>query len=260
MVQHEEWAEIYDGVYADHPVLIDDVPFYVDEAVKSGGPVLELACGTGRVAIPIAQAGIEVVGLDHSPRMLEVAKGKAAAAGLSTQRLRLVQGDMADFDLGQRFPLVIIPFRSFLHMETVEDQKRCLQTIADHLVNGGRLILNVFVPKLELIVEDWTGPHFWREFSHPRTGRRMLVWDTRTYDTHSQRLHNRFLFQELDEDGTVVNQYYRTLHFRYMFRYEAQHLFEGCGYEAEALYGWFDRRPFDEKSEEMVWVLRRGSS
>jgi SAM-dependent methyltransferase len=259
MVQQDEWADIYDAAYAGDPLVVDDIPFYVDEAVKSGGPVLELACGTARVAIPIAQAGVDVVGLDHSRCMLEAAKAKTETAGLLEGRLRLVQGDMRDFDLGQRFPLVIIPFRSFLHMMTVEDQKRCLQAIADHLAQGGRLILSIFVPKLELIVEDWTALHFWREFSHPQTGRRVLVWDTRTYDTYSQHVHNRFLFQELDEGGTVADQCYRTLDLRYVFRYEAQHLFEGCGYEVEALYGWFDRRPFDEKSEEMVWVLRKPS-
>jgi SAM-dependent methyltransferase len=260
VVQHDRWADVYDAVHCDAPVAIDDVPFYVEEAVRSGGPVLELACGTGRVAIPIARAGIDVVGLDESPRMLEVAKRRAEAAGLPEERLRLVQGDMRDFDVGQRFPLVIIPFRSFLHMEMVEDQKRCLGNIAEHLAGGGRLILNMFVPKLELIVEDWTTLHFWKEFSHPQTGRRVLLWETRTYDTHSQQISNRFLFHELDEDGTVVSQCYRTLSLRYMWRYEGQHLFEGCGYEVEALYGWFDRRPFDEKSEEMVWVLRRSRS
>ena len=132
MEQHDLWADIYDAMNT----LTEDIPFYMDEAVESGGPVLELGVGTGRVAIPIAQAGVNVVGLDHSPRMLEVAKRKAKTAGLSQRRLRLVQGDMRDFDVGQRFPLAIIPFRAFLHMYTVEDQKRCLQ--AHRPSSGGR--------------------------------------------------------------------------------------------------------------------------
>ncbi len=261
MSTHDQWADIYDAMHT----LTEDVPFYLDEAVKSGGPVLELGVGTGRVAIPIAQAGVDVVGVDHSPRMLEVAKRKAKTAGLSAKRLRLVQGDMRDFDLGQRFPLAIIPFRAFLHMYTVEDQRRCLQCIARHLQDRGRLAMNIFVPSLAVLVEDSTaltpetGFAFESKFTHPQSGRRVLVFHSRSHDYLRQMVHNWFLFQELDEQGTVVGQGYLPLDIRYLFRYEAQHLFEGAGFEVEALYGGFDRRPFDERSEEMVWVLRRGT-
>jgi ubiquinone/menaquinone biosynthesis C-methylase UbiE len=249
---HDQWADIYDAMHT----LTEDIPFYLDEAVKSGGPVLELGVGTGRVAIPIAQAGVNVVGIDHSPRMLEVAKRKAKVAGLSGRRLRLVQGDMRDFDLGQRFPLVIIPFRAFLHMYTVEDQRRCLHAIARHLEDGGRLALNVFVPRLDLLVDDSTPLAFRGDFTHPQTGRRVIVWHSREHDYLRQMIHEWRLLQELDEQGTVVSAWYLPLDIRYLFRYEAQHLFEGAGFAVEALYGGFDRRPFDEHSEEMVWVLR----
>ena len=104
------WADIYDSV---HP-LTEDIPFWVEEAQASGGPVLELACGTGRVAIPIAQTGVPVVGLDNSSAMLKVARVKARKLRLTTSVLRFTRGDMRNFSLGkQRFPLVIIPFRSF---------------------------------------------------------------------------------------------------------------------------------------------------
>ncbi len=258
MTIYDWWADIYDGVTAQQPLTQADVPFWVDEAVKSGGPVLELACGTGRVAIPVAQAGIDVVGLDHSQSMLAVARRKAEAAGLPEGRLLLVEGDMRDFALGRRFPLAIIPYRAFLHMYTVEDQKRCLAAIAARLAEGGRLIIDIFNPNLRLLAGDLTRLAYTSEFTHAETGRRVLVWESRRYDHLHQLVHNYFLFQEMDEDGLVVRQQIRPLTVRYLFRYEAQHLFEGCGYEVEALYGWFDRRPFDEKSEEMVWVLRRG--
>lgn len=194
-VPHDEWADIYDAAYAKLEVAIADVPFYVEEAVNSGGPVLELACGTGRVAIPIAQAGVPIVGLDHSPAMLAVAQRKAEAAGLDERRLHLVQDDMREFSLGKRFSLVIIPFRSFLLLETVEDQKRCLASIAGHLAEGGRLIMNFFVPSLNMLVADWSHLRLENEFTHPETGRQTLVWGTRVYDNYNHSYPTVFSFR-----------------------------------------------------------------
>src|SRR5690606_39167723 len=117
-------AEAYDDE-VDQLRAAADVPFYIDlarEAAAAGHPVLELGCGTGRVTIPVARAGVEVVGLDNAPAMLDVARRKAGGAPIP----RWVLGDMADFRLEERFGLVLIPFRSFLLLLTVEEQKRCL--------------------------------------------------------------------------------------------------------------------------------------
>jgi ubiquinone/menaquinone biosynthesis C-methylase UbiE len=141
-------AETYDRDVGSAADAMGDVPFYLElarEAAALGQPVLELGCGTGRVTIPIAQAGVEVVGLDNAPAMLNVARRKAAAAALD---VRWVQGDMRSFALDQRFGLVIIPFRSFLHLLTEADQLNCLACIRKHLLPGGRLALNFFAPKL----------------------------------------------------------------------------------------------------------------
>jgi ubiquinone/menaquinone biosynthesis C-methylase UbiE len=127
---------------------MDDVPFYLDlarQAAQRGQAVLELGCGTGRVTIPLALAGIEVVGLDNAPAMLNVARRKAVAAGAD---VRWLCGDMRSFRLDRRFGLVIIPFRSFLHMLTEADQVACLECIHEHLLPEGRLALNLFVNKL----------------------------------------------------------------------------------------------------------------
>ena len=149
-------ADLYDHVtpYRDRP----DVAFFVDAASTAGGPVLELGCGTGRVLIPTARAGIDIVGLDSSPRMLDVCRQRLLDEPEAAQkRVTLVQSEMQQFDLGRSFTLVTIPFRPFQHLLTVEDQLACLASIRRHLVEGGRLIFDVFNPSLDALVKQPLG-------------------------------------------------------------------------------------------------------
>ncbi|GAB4305613.1 MAG: class I SAM-dependent methyltransferase [Candidatus Bipolaricaulota bacterium] len=252
-----------DALYYDYysTGVPGDVAFYVEEARKAGSPVLELGCGTGRILIPVAQAGVEIVGLDRAPSMLAVAREKVAQLPRDVQeRISLVEGDMRDFALGRGFTLVMIPYRAFLHLLTVEDQKRALRSIRDHLVAGGRLVLNVFDPSLEMIVAHRTSLgsalKLDSEFTDPATGRRVLVWDTREYQTEEQTLRQYFVFEELDEGGNVVAKRFNPLVLRYLFRYEMQHLLELSGFRVEALYGDFARGPF-RSGREQVWVAAR---
>ena len=237
-----------------------DVPFYVEEAQKAGGPVLELGCGTGRILIPTAEAGVEIAGLDRAPSMLAIARDKVARLDPPVKgRIELVEGDMRDFSLGRRFKLVTIPYRAFLHLLTGEDQRRALRCVRDHLEPDGRLILNVFDPRLDTI-----GAHLGSfgsalkmvsEFVHPDTGRKVVVWDTRQYDPETQTIEQYFIFEELDGEGQVVNKTYSSLVLRYVHRYEMEYLLELCGYRVEALYGDFGRGPF-RYGREQIWVAR----
>jgi ubiquinone/menaquinone biosynthesis C-methylase UbiE len=145
-----KFAEAYDadmGVAAD---AMDDVPFYLElaqQAANEGHAVLELGCGTGRVTLPIARRGIEIVGLDNAPPMLAIARRKATKESLD---LTWVEADMNGFQLNCSFGLIIIPYRSFLHLLTDADQASCLAAIRSHLVPGGRLALNFFAPPFAL--------------------------------------------------------------------------------------------------------------
>jgi ubiquinone/menaquinone biosynthesis C-methylase UbiE len=257
--------EEYDRLDADYydyysTGLEGDVEFYVAEAQKAGSPVLELGCGTGRITFPIAQAGVSIVGLDLSPSMLEVARRKLAALDLEVQsRVKLVAGDMRDFSFDQRFNLIIIPYRAFMYMYTVEDQRQALTCIREHLTANGRLIFNIFDPRLDIIVGHFSplGAAFKMvsEFIHPETGRRVVVWDTRQYDPETQMIIQYFIFEDLDESGVVVSKRYVPLNLRYFYRFEMQHLLELCGYRLEALYGDFQRGPFRYGGEQ-IWVAR----
>jgi len=145
-------SALYDSFIADYydesPVVkgrLQDVAFYRDAARDFGDPVLELGCGTGRVTMALAQAGKRVTGLDLSERMLERAvKKRAALFTEERERIHLVQGDMARFDLGEKFRLIIIPFRPLQHLLEVKQQTDCLECVSKHLAPGGRLVLDVF--------------------------------------------------------------------------------------------------------------------
>ncbi len=238
-----------------------DVDFFLGlarRAHEAEQPVLELACGTGRIAIPIARQGIQIVGLDQSPAML--ARAREKSAGLDA--VRWVEGDMLRFELPERFGLVFIPYRSFQHMLTVDDQLACLSCIRGHLVSGGRLAIDIFNPNIVTIGQWLTTKRGGLErrrddYEHPRTGRAMERWETRVYRTAEQEVKSTFLDEELDDEGAVVSRTYRDLRLRYIFRYEMQHLLERSGFEIEALYGDLVGGAFEDTSPEMVWVARR---
>ena len=252
MNSFDSWAEIYDWVFAWKR---DDVQFYVEQARLSGGPVLELGSGTGRIAIPIAQAGIEIVGLESSTAMLREARRKTGDAPRSSGGIPVwVEGDMADFALGRQFALVIIPFRGFLSLLSVEEQMDCLRCIRDHLAPGGRLIFDVFVPDLEMLVEDDSTPFYVEDVPHPDSDRRLVVWHHNRFDNHNQINNARTILEEVDSGGEVVRRLYREFQIRYIHRFEAQHLLELAGFRVEELYGDFELGPFDDDSTDMVWV------
>ncbi len=247
---YDQWAAIYDSVYA---YVTDDIPFYVEEALSSGGPVLELGCGTARVAIPIARSGIDVVGVDSSPAMLEVARTKVDDARL-TDRLTLVEADMRDFSLSERFSLAIIPFRGFLSLLSVEDQMLTLGNIKRHLAPGGKLAFNIFVPDLNMLVQEGDVAYHFRDVTDAVTGKGQVMWHQSAYDNYNQIIDARVIVDQLDIDGVVERRLYKDFRLRYSHRWEIEHLLTVCGYEVESLFSDFDRSPFDEASTEMVWV------
>jgi SAM-dependent methyltransferase len=258
----EEYDRI-DAEYYDYysTGLEGDVDFYVAEAQKAGSPVLEIGCGTGRITFPVAQRGIVVTGLDLSPSMLEVAQRKLANLEPEIQqRVTIVWGDMRDFALDQRFNLIMIPYRAFLYMYTPEDQRQALTCIHNHLADEGRLIFNIFDPRLDIIASHFgslgSAVKMQNEFVHPTSGRRVVVLDTRQYDPEKQMIAQYFIFDEMDEDGLVVSRHYVPLNLRYVFRYEMQHMLSLCGFEIEALYGDFNRGSFRYGGEQ-IWVARK---
>jgi ubiquinone/menaquinone biosynthesis C-methylase UbiE len=255
--EYDAFAATYDLEYGTTRV---DIDFYVALAKAARPPVLELACGTGRITIPIARAGVPITGVDSSREMLARARAKLDPADVL--RVTLVEGDMRAFQLEERFGLAIIPARSFLHLLTSDDQVMALHNIGRHLLPGGRLALNFFVPNLRMIVEHAESSlgqalAYSHEFVDPESGQQVLVWRSLQHETHRQRIHAHFVYEWVDEAGATVARRHRHYTLCYIYRNEMEHLLARCGFEVEALYGDFEATPFGAESTEMVWVARQ---
>ncbi len=249
-------AELYDSDYATYDP--SDIAFYVEEATNCGSTVLELGCGTGRITIPIANAGIDIVGVEISPDMLEIARAKVAEMpSVVADRITLAQGDMCDFDLGRTFDLVLIPFRVFICLMTVEEQKQALRNIHRHMNDGAKLIINFFDPDLREILDHnermRSNQILMNQFRHPSTGNPVKEWSTWDYDLTEQTIEEVRNYVEQDFQGNILKSTTVKLRVRYIFRWEMYHLLELCGFRVETLYGDFDRSPFKARAEQ-IWV------
>jgi SAM-dependent methyltransferase len=229
---YDRIAGIYDPWSAS---VREDVEFYVEEALGSGGPVVELAVGTGRIAVPIAKAGLEVIGVDQSPEMLAVARGYAEREGVENL-VDLRVGDLREPPVAERVPLVTIPFRSLLHMPDDEERGRALRAAATLLEPGGRLVFDVFAPSNEDI-EETDG--LWLE-------REPGIFERADWDPRERTL-------VLSVRG---REHAASLQLQWLSAPEWNALIEDAGFEVEALHGWFDRRPW-EGGEDQIWVCRR---
>ena len=232
MTLYNSIAGIYDPWSAS---VVEDIAFYVDEAKRSGGPVVELAVGTGRIAVPLAQAGLPVIGVDLSDGMIGVARAYAAAHGVD-ELVDLRLGDLRDPPVDERVPLVICPFRSLLHMRDEREKGRALRAAHDLLEPGGRLVFDVFAPSSEDI-EETHG--LWLE-------REPGIFERADWDEGSRTLR---LSVRSGESAA-------SMELHWLSAAEWCRLIDEAGFELEALYGWFDRRPF-KGGEDMIWVCRR---
>jgi SAM-dependent methyltransferase len=256
--QSPDLAEFYDHVipYRNRP----DVPFYVAAALDAGGPVLELGCGTGRTLIPIARAGGTITGIDSSRWMLERCRERMAGEPEGVRaRVDLHPGDMRDFDLGRRFRLITVPFRAFQHLMTVEDQVHCLEAILRALEPGGRLILDLFNPSLARLAVDPAADHFDPEPPFTMPDGRVVVRHIRVLsrDVFAQVQEAEFRYEVRHPDGRSEDVFHR-FGMRYLFRYEVEHLLHRCGFEVDALYADYEKRPFGSQNPgDLIFVAKR---
>ncbi len=253
-MDYDAWAEWYDVFYATAGT--EDVDFYVKVAKSSGGPVLEIGCGTGRVSLPIAEAGIDIVGVDFSPAML----AKANERGSNSRNLGIsyefIRGDMRTLALGRKFPLVIIPARTLYLALTPEEQVQSLRKAAEHLAPGGILAFNLFVPDPNLISDTSEEPFSMGESINPATGLRCLLSAVNSPDPVTQTIRSVQTVEELDESGSVVRTEHLVVNLRFMYPSEVHLILEDAGLVADQVYGDFFGGPLEEDSEEMVWVVR----
>jgi SAM-dependent methyltransferase len=226
MAEYDTWAPVYDAWAAN---MTEDVPYYVELAREADGPVVELMVGSGRVAIEVVrQTGKPVLGIDSSPAMLAAARERSA--GLP---LELREGDVRELELDEPAALIYVPFRSLLHLHGWHEKRRVLERVAAALRPGGRFAFNAFVfdhriaARLDGTTRDQNG-----------------VVHTTRYAPADNRI------ELIRADGATIRLWWAT-------KSEWEGLIDVAGLEVEALYGWFDRRPFDDDSPELVWIARR---
>ena len=232
MTLYDPIARIYDPWSRS---VTEDIGFYVERAVASGGPVVELAVGTGRIAVPIAEAGIEVIGVDSSPGMLAVARETAVTAGVE-DRVDLRVGDLTQPPVEETVPLVICPFRTLLHMRSEAEKLEALHAAHSVLEAGGSFVFDVFRPSPEDIQETHG---IWLE-REPGI-EELAVWDETS----------RTLSLSVRARDTQA-----TFHLHWLSAPEWLQLLDRAGFAVEALYGWFDERPYAGE-EHMIFVCRR---
>lgn len=245
---YEKLARFYD---LEHAELTADLVFYLHFARQAGGPVLEVGCGTGRILLHLAPAGIEITGVDSSTAMLAIAGSKLG------KRVPLIEGDMRTVTLPGRYALVIISINTFMHLLTTSDQLDALTNLARHLAPGGRLIIDLPAgdelahqdPDARLTLE--------RTLLDPDTNHRVMKWVASRVDWTTQRQEVTYVYDELLDDGSV-RRTVAPMTLRHIFRYELMLLLDKAGYHLEALYGDYDLSPYDEGGPRMIAVAQLG--
>ncbi|HVS84337.1 MAG TPA: class I SAM-dependent methyltransferase [Gaiellaceae bacterium] len=226
MSEYDPWAPVYDA-WSSH--MTEDVPYYVELVREADGPVVELMVGTGRVAIEaVRQTGKPLLGIDSSPAMLAIARDRAAGLPLE---LRL--GDVRELELDEPAALIYVPFRSLLHLHGWEEKRRVFERVAASLRPGGRFAFNSFA------------------FNH----RIAAALDGTTQDENG--VVHTIGYAPADNRVDLVRDDGATIRLWWATRSEWEGLLDVAGLEVEARYGWFDRRPLEDDSPELVFVARK---
>jgi SAM-dependent methyltransferase len=252
-------TEIYDALaesIISGSSVEGDVDFYRRLAGETGGPILDVGCGTGRVAVALAADGHEVVGVDLSTPMVRLAEQRRAglSAGVAA-RLSFHQADMATLDLGRDFTLVVTPSRVFQFMLTTDAQRQALAALKSHLRPDARLVLDLFDPLFDLVVPSAELTERRGEVVHPTTGNR-VTWEVtgRMPDPALQLIVEDWTASEVDASGEVLRTDTERLTLRWSLRSEMRLLFELAGLRVIADYGDFRGGP-PAYGREQVWVL-----
>jgi SAM-dependent methyltransferase len=222
--------------------------FWINQAHQYGDPILELACGTGRVSIPLAQEGFHVVGIDSSPPMLEEARYKAAQANVA---IDLHEADIRDFDLDQQFSFIFLPNNTLCHLLTLNDFELCMACVKKHLSPTGKFIVEVFVPDLHLLLQDPNERAVFSKYPHPDGKGQVTVTITSVYDSATQIKYNKTFHKMPDQKEEIEG----TLTMRMYFPQELDALFKYNGFTILHKYGDHNLTPFNTTSSMQLFVL-----
>jgi len=240
-----EMADYYDLIYGD----LVDAEFYLREARNARGPVLEVACGTGRILLRLLAEGIDATGIDVSESMLAILRRKAKSMGLEPKAFR---ADMLDFKIDRKFKLIILPYRSFLHMKDESERKKALLNFMEHLEDGGRLILHSYNPSEDELgmVEGFHA--FESEELATKEGRKYRIDWLLHYEPRGRI--GRYKIMLTFENGER-HEFFMELY--YVLEDDMHSLLKACGYRNIRLYCGFDYSSYDENCREALWFAEK---
>lgn len=247
------WAEWYDIFYAAADP--GDIEFYHGLCRASGGPILEIGVGTGRISLPLAKEGMEIVGIDLFEPMLKVAQQNALDVAPLSGSLKLIQADMRNFDLKRKFPVVTIPARTLLLATTEEEQVQTLCCAVRHLEEGGTMAFNLFYPDPEMLADD-PDEEFLLEVVEKTDGGRYVLSAKNHFDLDSQLNHGVQIAEELDPKGEVLRRQELEVIVRYLYPEQVIALCDLVGLEVIEMWGDFEGNSLNEQSDEIVVLAR----
>jgi SAM-dependent methyltransferase len=243
--EYDPLADLYDLEYP-HDY---DVSFWMTLAEREGGPVVEWGAGTGRIAIPLAGAGLEVTGVEISERMVEEGRKKGG-------KVEWVCGDMRSVMLGRRYKLAVCAFNSFLCLLSVDDALAFLRNAREHLEPGGLLGIEVSAFSPEELAEEPGGPELRHDFTRELPDGRLDRFSVSRYDAASQLLRMRLFYELYGATGMLKEQRAHDLTIRVTGRSELELMLRLAGFEAGAVYGGIEGEPFVAGSDHLIVVAR----
>jgi SAM-dependent methyltransferase len=250
------FADIYDAWIATAPVTAHHVPFYVSEFTRAGGPCVELGVGNGRITIEAAKRGVDITGVDVSPAMLALTRGRAAAAGVA-DRIRLVEADFRSFHLPAPASLVALPFHTLGHMVTLDDKAALFSHVRDELAPGGRFVFDMFVFDPKYASDRASNAQLRAEFRDAATGDDVVLWEAVRYDMARQSMRVVVWTDRLDAEGGVKARRYLRMNFSWIDPSQVRERLVAAGFEIENCWGAFGRTPLTPESKTQIWIARR---
>ena len=243
--------DLYELIFARYDA---DLPFWLAFAREGGpGAVLDLCCGTGRVLLPLLEAGLEVDGVDLYPEMLEQARAKCAARGFTP---RLLAADMRGFATGRRYATIVIPFNAFAHNLTTDDQLATLERCVAHLEPGGRLAFDVFTATAAMLAEPEAAPVLEMEIERD-DGDRIQLWDGRRLDPAAQIQHSAIEVHEVGRDGAIVARHRFGTRVRWVTVTELDHVLRRAGFTRREVWGGTGRGPITADTSLLTAIAGR---
>jgi len=249
----DRFAQFYD---ADYRHYTDDLEAIIDLATDCGEPILELGCGTGRVLLPLVDAGHTITGIDISPALLDLTRQKLQRSR-GAARASLVEADLRTFDLPQKaFTFAFCTSNTLMHLTTQDDQLALLRNSHRHLQPDGLLLIDLFNPDLPRLFASNGLQELADQWEDETTGARVIKWSVRTVDWAEQIQETLFLYEEIFPDGRVQ----RTacpFTLRFLWQSEAELLLEKAGFTVEGVWGDFDGSPYEMSSEHLILLARK---